>query len=386
MWKRSVLVPVVILALALGLFLFIRFGWPSLSARSGEQETDDAYVRADQTPLSTRVSGTVKRVNVGDYQLVRAGQLLVEIEDSDYQAVVSETKSALAAANAEYQANQNAKRVADATVSAAREGIAAADATRVGAQAGIDASNADVRHAESEFQRQKRLFVDKAATKQQFEAVQASRDQALAALNARQADLVRATASVASSQAALEGAGQQRAALNAKDSVLRAQIAAKEAAITVAQVNLGYTKIYAPAGGSVGEFRVHAGQLVGAGTQIVELVQSGVWIQANYRETQLGGVRLGDRADVRIDALPATMLHGHVAEVSPASGSQFALLPPDNATGNFTKVVQRIPVRIALDSSEAISRLKPGFSAVVTIHASDGAVPARPAFGTRVVK
>ena len=371
MWKRSVLIPIVILAVACGLFVTIRFGWPTWGGNAKEQQTDDAYVRADQTPLSTRVSGSVRRVDVGDYQTVKTGQLLVELEDSDYQAIVAEAKAALEGAKAEYAANQNAKHVADASISAAREGILGAQSAATAAQAGIDAVRAEVTHAESEFHRQQSLLSNKAATRQQFEAAQAARDSSSAALAGREADLARAKTAVASSQSALVEAIQQRAALDSKDDVLRAQIEAKKAAITVAEVNLSYTKIYSPANGTVGEFRVHTGQLVGAGIQVVELVQSGVWIQANYRETQLGKVQPGDNADVHIDALAASHFHGHVEEIAPASGSQFALLPPDNATGNYTKVVQRVPVRIVLDSSEALGQLRPGFSAVVTIHTSD---------------
>jgi membrane fusion protein (multidrug efflux system) len=371
MWKRSVLIPIAVLVVACGLFVAIRFGWPTLGADAQSQQTDDAYVRADQTPLSTRVSGTVRRVAIGDYQPVKAGQLLVELDDSDYQAIVAEAKAALEGAKAEYAANQNAKQVADANITAAREGILGAQSAATAAQAGIDAVRADVTRAESEFRRQQSLLSNKAATRQQFEAAQAARDSSSAMLAGRQAELSRADAAVASSRSALVEATQQRAALNSKDDLLRAQIEAKKAAITVAEVNLGYTKIYAPSNGSVGEFRVHPGQLVGAGIQVVELVQSGIWIQANYRETQLGKVQPGDKADVHIDALPAHHFQGHVAEISPASGSQFALLPPDNATGNYTKIVQRVPVRIMLDSGEAVSQLRPGFSAVVTIHTSD---------------
>jgi membrane fusion protein (multidrug efflux system) len=371
MWKRSLLIPIAVLALAVGLFFTIRFGWPTWGADGQAQQTDDAYVRADQTPLSTRISGTVRRVNVGDYQAVKAGQLLVELDDSDYQAIVAEAKAALEGAEAEYAANQNAKHVANANISAAREGILGAQAAASTAQAGIDAVRADVTHAESEFRRQQSLLSKSAATRQQFEGAQAARDSATAGLAGRQADFSRATAAVASSRSALVEAEQQRAALDSKDRVLLAQIEAKKAAITVAQVNFSYTKIYSPSDGTVGEFRVHPGQLVGAGIQVVDLVQSGIWIQANYRETQLAKVQPGDTADVHIDALPAYHFHGRVTEISPASGSQFALLPPDNATGNYTKIVQRVPVRITLDSGEALSQLRPGFSAVVTIRTSD---------------
>jgi len=373
MWKRSVLIPIAVLAAAGGLFAAIRLGLPAWGADAREQETDDAYVRADQTPLSTRISGTVRQVAVGDYRSVHAGQLLIQLDDSDYQAVVAEARAGLEAAKAEYAANQNAKHVADAAINASQQGIVAAQAAAVAAQAGIDVVKADLTRADSEFRRQQSLLSNRAATKQQFEAAQQARDTATAALAGRQAELSRADAAIASARSTLVEATQQRAALDSKDALLRAQIDAKTAAITVAQVNLSYTKIYSPSDGSLGELRVHPGQLVGPGLQVVELVQSGIWIQANYRETQLGKVHTGDKADVHIDALPGHEFHGHVTEVAPASGSQFALLPPDNATGNFTKIVQRIPVRIALDPGEGLDQLRPGFSAAVVIHTSSDA-------------
>jgi membrane fusion protein, multidrug efflux system len=373
MTKRSVVVPIVVLGMAAALFFGIRGRWTRGEAAAGDQRTDDAYVRANQTPLSTRVSGTLKEVYAQDYQTVKAGQLLIELEDADYRAVLKEAQASLDAANAEYSANQDAKQAADAGVDAAQAGVGQAQAAVVAARAGIDATKASLAQAESEFGRQQALLNNQAATKQQFEQAQAARLTFVAGVQGREADLARAQATEASAEAALANAKLQRAALDAKDRGLLAQIAAKKASIVVAQVNLGYTKIYAPSDGSLGEFQVHIGQLVGAGMQIVDLVQSGVWIQANFRETQLGHARPGDRAEVRIDAIPSKVYHGLILEVAPASGSQFALLPPDNATGNFTKVVQRVPVKIVLDQDQPITQLRPGFSAEVVIHPSDAA-------------
>ena len=190
-------------------------------------------------------------------------------------------------------------------------------------------------------------------------------------LASKQADLARAEAALTSSRTLLETAKRQRAALDTRDALYRADIQAKQAAIVVAQVNLAYTQIAAPGAGAVGERHVQEGQLVAPGMQLVDLVKGDVWVQANYKETQLTNIRRGDVADITIDTFPGVVLHGKVAEIAPASGSQFALLPPDNATGNFTKVVQRIPVKIVLDPGHPLQdRLRPGFSAVVTIHAS----------------
>jgi membrane fusion protein (multidrug efflux system) len=130
---------------------------------------------------------------------------------------------------------------------------------------------------------------------------------------------------------------------------------------------LGYTRIVAPADGAIGERQVRPGQLVSPGTQVISFVAKTRWVQANFRETQLTNIRVGDPAEIRIDVYPEEVVRGRVLEIAPASGSQFALLPPDNATGNFTKVVQRVPVKIALDDSPLIERLRPGLSAVVTI-------------------
>lgn len=370
MLKRAVVVPVLVIGIAVVLLLFTWRHWTTSETRAGVQKTDDAYVRADETPLSTRISGTVRRVAVGDYQPVKSGQLLVELDDADYKAIVNEAKAALSAAKAEYAANQDAKRAADASIAAAQAGVDQAQAAASAAQAGIAASQASAAQAESEFNRQQSLLSSKAATHQQFEQAQAAKLSADAGLQGRQADFTRAGAASASARAALAGARQQRAALDAKNAGLLAQIEAKKAAVTVAEVNLSYTKVFAPADGALGEFLVHPGQLVGAGEQIVPLVQSGFWIQANYRETQLERVRPGDSVDIRIDALPSRTFHGHVTEIAPASGSQFALLPPDNATGNYTKIVQRIPVKISLDPGQQIGPLRPGFSAEVAIHAS----------------
>jgi membrane fusion protein (multidrug efflux system) len=367
--KRSVIVPVVVLAIAVTLFLVIRRHWTAAESNAAIQKTDDAYVKADQVSLSTRITGTVRRIAVGDFQPVKAGQLLVEIDDMDYEAAVDGAKAALAGAKAEYAANQDAKRAADASIAAAAAGVQQAEAAVASAQAGISSLQASTTQAESEFRRQQALLASKAATREQFEQALATRDGAVAGLAASKADLARTEAARAAAEASLAGARQQRAGLESKDADLLAQIAARNAAITSSEVNLSYTKVSAPSDGYVGEFRVHPGQLVSAGMQIAPLVENHPWIEANYRETQLARVRIGDPVDIHIDAL-SHVFHGHVEEIAPASGSQFALLPPDNATGNYTKVVQRVPVRIAIDEDPQAELLRPGFSAEVAIHAS----------------
>ena len=371
MSKRALIVPVVVLVVAAALLFTIKGYWTSWEGGHAEQRTDDAYVRADLTPLSTRISGTVRKMEVGDYQAVQPGQLLVQLEDQDYAAGLAEAKAALAGAQAQLEDNQAAKRIQDVAVQNAETGVAQAEAAVNAAKAGVSAVQPDVEHTELELKRQQALLTSKATTHQELEGAVANADRYRGLLASRQADLARAQASLDSSRAVVEAQKRQRAALDTKDAVYRADIQAKKAAIIVSEVNLGYTRIVSPAAGAVGERHVQEGQLVAAGMQVVDLVRGDVWIQANYKETQLTNIQQGDVADITIDTFPGVALHGKVAEISPASGSQFALLPPDNATGNFTKVVQRIPVKIVLDPGHPLQgRLRPGFSAEVTIHAS----------------
>ncbi|MGC2403288.1 MAG: HlyD family secretion protein [Acidobacteriaceae bacterium] len=369
--KRALIIPVVILVAATVLLFTIKGCWNSWEGGRAEERTDDAYLRADLTPLSTRVSGTVRKLLVGDYASVQAGQLLVQLDDEDYAATLAEAKAALAGAQADLANNQAAKAIQDAKIQNAETGIVAAAAAVDAAKATIAAVQPDVEHTETERKRQEALLASKATTHQALEGAVANADRLTATLAAQQADMARAQASLASSRALLEAAKREREALDTKDAVYRAEIKAKEAAIVVAGVNLGYTRILAPAAGAVGERHVQEGQLVAPGMQVLDLVRGDVWIQANYKETQLTNIRAGDPADITIDTFPGVVLHGKVLEISPASGSQFALLPPDNATGNFTKVVQRIPVKIVLDPGHPLQgRLRPGFSAEVIIHPS----------------
>jgi len=371
MSKRTIVSPLLILAVA-GLLLFgINGCWTSWQGGRGEQKTDDAYVRADMTPLSTRISGTVRKLEVQDYQPVRAGQELILLNDDDYRATVEQARAALAAAQAELEDNQAAKRIQEAQIQNAQTVVAQAEASVSAAQAGVASVQPDVERAALERKRQEALLASQATTHQTLEVAVADADRFSGVLASRQADLQRAKASLDSSRALLEAEKRQLAALNTRDALYKADIQAKQAAIVVAEVNLGYTRITAPADGAVGERHVQEGQLVAPGMQVIDLVKGDVWIQANYKETQLTYIRNGDAADIRIDTFPGVVLHGKVEEIAPASGSQFALLPPDNATGNFTKVVQRIPVKIVLDPDHALQgKLRPGFSAVVTIHAS----------------
>ena len=369
MSKKAWIIPSIVLLAAAGLLFGIAGHWTSWQGSRPDQATDDAYLKADMTPLSTRISGTVRRVSVGDYQNVKAGQALIELDDDDYRANLKQAEAALAGSEAALEDNQAAKKIQDAQIDVAKAGIVQAQAAINAANAGIASVSPERDRALTELHRQQALFDSKAATHQQLEAATAQEGQLSGQLETRKADLARAEGALATSQSQLEAAKRQREALNTKDDVYKADIEAKKASIIVAQVNLAYTRIAAPTDGTVGERHALTGQLVAPGTQMIDLVQSDVWVQANFKETQLTNMRVGNSTDVRIDTFPNRVFHGKVDQLSPASGSQFALLPPDNATGNFTKVVQRVPVKIVLFPGQPdLDRLRPGFSAVVIVN------------------
>jgi membrane fusion protein (multidrug efflux system) len=390
------LVPATILLLAAGIVLLITGNWNTWAGERVSQKTDDAYVRADVTPLSTKVAGLVATVAVSDYQPVKAGDLLVQLRDDDFRAQVQQAEAAVRSSEDALANNERQKELQDARIIQADQGVGAAEAEIAAAQAGveaaksgianahsaIDAMQADVERTRLERRRQEALLATESATRQKVEqavadeqryrAMLASRQDDLksagAQLASRQADLARARAHLGSAKAELEAQKRQRAVLDSQTRLLRSDSDGKRASLRLAQINLGYTRIAAPENGFVSERKVRPGQLVSPGTQVISLVQSDVWVQANYKETQVRHIHAGDPAEIRVDAFPGVTLKGKVDQVSPASGSQFALLPPDNATGNYTKIAQRVPVKIVLDSSQAtVARLRPGLSVVATV-------------------
>jgi len=391
------LVPAIILVLAVGIVILITTNWNSWSAGRAIQETDDAYLHADLTPLSTKVAGLVAKVAVSDYQAVKAGDLLVELRDDDFGAQVHQAEAAVTAAEAAVVNNQKQKqlqderivgaddgvRTADTNIAAAQAGIEAANAAIAGARGGIESVQANVTRAAKERKRQEALIATESTTPQKLEQAVADDESyrsqlasrnadlgtANAQLSSRQADLERARAQLKSAQSEAEAQRRQRAVLDSQELQLRAAVELQKAALSLAKTTLGYTKIVAPEDGIVSERLVRPGQLVSPGTQVISLVQSDVWVLANFLENQIRGIHRGDVAEIRVDAIPGVLLRGRVEEVAPASGSQFALLPPDNATGNFTKIAQRIPVKIVLDRDQSTdARLRPGLSVIVRVH------------------
>src|SRR5271167_3954334 len=350
-WQKYV-TPILVVLLAVAILITITRNWNAWEGGKVEQVTDDAYVRGDVTPLSTKVAAIVRAVDVADYQQVHKGDLLVELQDDDYRAQVDQANAAVAAARASIEENLRQRELQDARIAKAMAGIDQAKAQIAAAQAGKDAVQAELVRARSERKRQEGLFQTHSTTQQKVEVAVADEERLAAQLASREADLAQARTMLRSSELAAEAERRSKTVLESQEVQLYADLRAREANLVVAQVNLGYTKISAPGDGTVGERQVRPGQLVSPGTQVIPFIAKTKWVEANYRETQLTNVKIGDAAELRFDEYPGQVIRGKVIEIAPASGSQFALLPPDNATGNFTKVVQRIPVKIALDDTE----------------------------------
>jgi membrane fusion protein (multidrug efflux system) len=303
--------------------------------------TDDAYVKADNTTIAPKVSGYLDRVLVGDNEHVKAGQVLARIDDRDFRVALDQAKADVAAANATVTSKQAQLDVQDAVIAAAK--------------ATIDVDNAAKMFAQQENKR----YTDLAATG--YGSVQ-NAQQAQARNAGAEAAIQRDTANLAS-------ALKQVDLLKAEIAQARAASARASALQHQAELNLGYSTIVAPIDGVVGNRTLRVGQYVQAGTQLMSIVPAeGAYVVANFKETQLTHVRAGQAVEIEVDTFPGQVVHGHVDSIAPASGQEFALLPPDNATGNFTKIVQRIPVKIALDAETAPAiELRPGMSVIPTI-------------------
>ena len=333
-------IPLFATLVALAFVALATLRWDAWVGGARIQTTDDAYVRAELTRLSSRVAGEVIKVAAEDFQRVKAGDLLVQIDPADYEAQVAQAEAAVAAAQAALDNLGNQVELQYAT-------IAQAEAAQVSATA-LDTE------ARQEQERQQSLSQTDAGTRQRLE-------QAVAAYAKAEAD-VRASRAVIAAQRhqleVLQGTKKQRAA----------DLEGAKAALHAAQLRLGYTKIAAPFDGVTSERQVQAGDYVNIGTNLINVVPlPNVYVMANYKETQLTHVEPGQPVEITVDSFPNEKFHGRVERIAPASGSQFALLPPDNATGNFTKVVQRVPVRIVFDQNQSLDRLLPGMSVVTRI-------------------
>ncbi|SDT54980.1 HlyD family secretion protein [Bradyrhizobium canariense] len=317
------------------------YGWDYWTVGQYLVSTDDAYVKADSTTIAPKVTGYLHQVLVKDNERVKAGQVLARIDDRDFKVALDQAKADVTAAKATIASKQAQLEVQQAVINAAK--------------ATIEVDQANVTFAAQDNKR----YTDLAATGSG--SVQ-NAQQAQARIASAQATLQRDAANLTS-------AFKQVDLLKAEIAQANAASAHSEAVQDQAELNLGYTTIIAPIDGVVGNRSLRVGQFVQAGTQLMSVVPAdGAYVVANYKETQLTDVHEGQTVDIAVDMFPGQVVHGHVDSIAPASGQEFALLPPDNATGNFTKVVQRIPVRIALDTSgNSPIALRPGMSVIPTI-------------------
>ena len=305
------------------------------------QSTDDAYLQADSMTVAPKVSGYVAEVFVGDNQSVEAGQPLVRLDNRQYDAVLEQTNAAIAARKADIERAQAELLQQQANIVQARAKVAGARSAEA--------------HAIAEVQRYEPLVKTGAESGEKLADLRNAKDQA--------------SANLAADSAALEAAERQPATTRAQIDQARAQLQAAEATARQAQLDLGDTTVRSTLAGRVGDRTVRVGQFVQPGTRLMTIVPvQDVYLTANFKETQIGRMRTGQPATIKVDALPGTELHGTVASFSPGTGAQFALLPPQNATGNFTKIVQRVPVRIRIDASkETRPLLLPGLSVTVRV-------------------
>ena len=286
--------PVLVVLMALAIALTITRNWNAWEGGKTNQVTNDAFVRRDVTPLGTKVAGLVREVRVSDYQQVRKGDELVRLEDDDYRAHVSQALAAVDAAKAALENNRRQRDLQDARIQRAAAGIDQAQAQIAAAQAGKEAVQADLSRTGSERSRQEALLATGSATRQRVEAAVADAERFTAQLASREADLTQSRTLLRSNQLAVETERRSKAVIESHESQLFADLHAREAALAVAQVNLSYTRIVAPADGTVGERQVRPGQLVSPGTQVLSFVGGTVWVQANFRETQLTNIKVGD--------------------------------------------------------------------------------------------
>ncbi len=316
------------------------FGWSWWTVGRFLESTDDAYIGADVTPIAPKVPGYIAEVAVTDNQFVEAGALLVKLDGRDYRAQLSQAEASVAAQEATL-ANLDANyRLQQAIIEQSAAEIAA--------------TAAEVTRAKADVERY-RALINTAASVQRFQQADADYKKALAADQKARAVL---------------DADKRR--LDVIETQKRQTEAARDEAIAardIARLNLGYTEIRSPIAGVVGNRAARVGAYATQGAQLLSVVPTqGLWIDANYKESQIGHMRAGQPVDIVADVLPGTIFHGHVASLAPATGAQFSVIPPENATGNFTKIVQRVPVRILIDGDDAmLAALRPGLSVATEV-------------------
>jgi membrane fusion protein, multidrug efflux system len=379
--RAYLILGAVALASLAGFFLFRHFA-------AGRVSTDDALIDADVVPMSARVGGVIKALHVDDDQAVAAGAAILEIDPADAESRVATAEAELAAARAQADAADAQVPVVRAsstgTRSSARAQLAGSGAAASAARADIEAARAAVARAEADARvattgltRTRSLHAQGAATQQELDAAQAASDAATAQVSAARAQLASAQDAAQQARSRVdEAAGRveqtgtvdrQVATAEAQARVAHGRVATAEAALARARLDLSYTRVTAPADGVAARLAVQVGQYVAPGQLLVELVPRRTYVVANFKESDVGRIRRGQPAEIEVDAFPGRTFSGVVASVSPATTSRFSMLPASNATGNFVKVVQRVPVTIAWSGAPPDVALQAGLSVEVTV-------------------
>jgi membrane fusion protein (multidrug efflux system) len=348
-------------AAVLGIAVWI--GWYWLTYWQYLESTDDAYVGGEVTTLSFKVAGLIETIAIVDNQFVKAGDLLLKLDDRDYRAQLARAEATIAARRAALANIDATRKMRAAMVDQVRADLAAAMAERVRAKFDVD--------------RYRTLSTDRFASQQRFEQADADNEKAHAGERKAQAAL-----EAAEHELDVVGAQRQQAAADLDQAVADGDLA---------RLNLSYTELRSPIDGVVGNRSARVGGYTTIGAQVLAIVPAhGLWVDANFRESQLVAMREGQPAEVFADAVPGVVFRGRLQSLSPATGAQFSILPPENATGNFTKVVQRVPVRILLDGDGAeFGKLRPGLSVVARVderQSPDGPVDGRQNTGSATDK
>lgn len=339
------------LAAAVGIIgvLIILYVWNLPPFKGSIETTNDAYVRGQVTLLSPQLAGYIVEVPVQDYQNVKKGDLIAQIDNRIYAQKLEQAKATLASAEASLANSEQSRKSAEAKI--------------VSAKAAVESANAAFDAAKTAYNRTQSLLKSNVSTQSDFEKAQATYDQAQASVH--QAD------------AAVLVAEQDLNTIVVNRRTLEATVEGAKASVELADIDLQNTRITAPQDGELGEVTGRLGQYVSTGTQIASLVPNHVWVVANYKETQLEGMKPGQEVTFTVDALGHQSLKGRIERFAPATGSEFSVIKSDNATGNFTKVAQRIPVRIAIEPNQPlVDSLVPGMSVVASVDLAQQSGPA----------
>lgn len=349
-----------VLCAALAGIALVLYLWRLPPFHSAIEATDNAYVRGSVTVLAAKVDGYVAEVLVQDFAAVEAGQVLVRLDARNYSQRLAQAQAALAAHRASLANLDQAHRVREA-------GVANAQAQLAGAQAQQANADAQWQRAQADHRRSLVLVGDGSVSQRELEQSESSLRQTEAGQRLAQAQAQQARAAITAAQ-------QELRAVDVNRQSVQAVIAGAEAAVRLAEIDLDNTRIRAPRSGHVGEVGVKLGQYVTPGAQLLALVPAQVWVVANFKEDQTAAMAPGQPAWLRVDGLDHARLKGQVERLAPAMGSEFSFFRSDNATGNFTKVPQRLPVRIAVDANDPLSaRLRPGMSVIAEVDTSAGA-------------